>query len=125
MFKKIIKHLKDCFKKGVDIYMNGQEIKAKTLVESLEIGADLLKSAGKGLCAAGHTIARGIHTTIHEIIKGMSNLAKKTTETKENCLMSAAISAGVGIAVGLAYFVRARSFDKNNAVIMAKYSVVE
>ena len=113
----MIKHLKDCLKKGVDIYMNGQEIKAKTLVESLEIGADLLKSAGKGLCAAG----RGIHTTIHEIIDGISNLAKKTTETKENCLMMAAISIGVGVA----YLIRARSFDKNNAVIMANYSVVE
>ena len=115
MFKKMIKHLKDCFKKGVDIYMNGQEIKAKTLIESLEIGADLLKSAGKGLCAAG----RGIHTTIHEIIDGVSNLAKKTTETKENCLMSAVISAGIGVgvlaisaAVSTAYFIRANSFDK-------------
>ena len=125
MFKKIIKHLKDCFKMGVDIYMKEQEIKAKTLVESLEIGADLLKSAGKGLCAVGHTVARGIHTTIHEIINGISNLAEKSVETKENCLMSAVISAGVGIAVGLAYLIRARSFDKNNAVIMAKYSVVE
>ena len=121
MLKKMIKHLKDCFKKGVDIYMNGQEIKAKTLVESLEIGADLLKSTGKGLCAAGHTVGRGIHTTIHEIIDGISNLAKKTTETKENCLMMAAISIGVGVA----YLIRARSFDKNNAVIMANYSVVE
>lgn len=101
MFKKMIKHLKDCFKKGVDIYMNGQEIKAKTLVESLEIGADLLKSAG-----------RGIHTTIHEIINGVSNLAKKTTETKENCLMSAVISAGVGLTISAAYFIRANSFDK-------------
>ena len=97
MFKKMIKHLKDCFKKGVDIYMNGQEIKAKTLVESLEIGADLLKSAG-----------RGIHATIHEIIDGISNLAKKTTETKENCL----ISAVFGIAVVSAYIIKARSFDK-------------
>ena len=104
MFKKMIKHLKDCFKKGVDIYMNEKEIKAKTLVESLEIGADLLKSAGKGLCAAG----RGIHTTIHEIIDGVSNLAKKTTETKENCL----ISAVFGIAVVSAYIIKARSFDK-------------
>ena len=101
MFKKMIKHLKDCLKKGVDIYMNGQEIKAKTLVESLEIGADLLKSAG-----------RGIHTTIHEIIDGVSNLAKKTTEAKENCLMSAVVSAGVGITVSLAYLIKARSFDK-------------
>ena len=117
----MIKHLKDCFKKGVDIYMNGQEIKAKTLVESLEIGADLLKSTGKGLCAAGHTVGRGIHTTIHEIIDGISNLAKKTTETKENCLMT----GGILVAVGLVYFIRARSFDKDNAVIMAKYSVVE
>ena len=125
MFKKMIKHLKDCFKKGVDIYMNGQEIKAKTLVESLEIGADLLKSAGRGLCAAGHTVTRGIHTTIHEIINGISNLAKKTTETKENCLMTGIISTVVGVGVGLAYFMRARSFDKDNAVIMAKYSVVE
>ena len=110
MFKKMIKHLKDCFKKGVDIYMNGQEIKAKTLVESLEIGTDLLKYVG-----------RGIHATIHETINGISNLAKKTTETKENCLMTGVILTGVG----LAYFIRARSFDKNNAVIMAKYSVVE
>ena len=117
MLKKMIKHLKDCFKKGVDIYMKEKEIKAKTLVESLEIGADLLKSAGKGLCAAG----RGIHTTIHEIIDGVSNLAKKTTETKENCLTTAAILGGVCVA----YLMRARSFDKNNAVIMAKYSVVE
>ena len=108
MFKKMIKHLKDCLKKGVDIYMNGQEIKAKTLVESLEIGADLLKSAG-----------RGMHTTIHEIIDGISNLAKKTTETKENCLMTAVISAGVGVgalaisaAVSVSYFIRANSFDK-------------
>ena len=108
MFKKMIKHLKDCFKKGVDIYMNGQEIKAKTLVESLEIGADLLKSAGKGLCVVG----RGIHTTIHEIINGVSNLAKKTTETKENCLMTGIISTAVGVGVGLAYFIRANSFDK-------------
>ena len=119
MFKKIIKHLKDCLKKGVDIYMNGQEIKAKTLVESLEIGTDLLK------CAAGHTVARGIHTTIHEIINGISNLAEKSVETKENCLMSAAISIGVGVSIGVAYLIRARSFDKNNAVIMAKYSVLE
>lgn len=110
----MIKHLKDCLKKGVDIYMNEQEIKAKTLVESLEIGADLLKSTG-----------RGIHTTIHEIINGISNLAKKTTETKENCLMTGIISTVVGVGVGLAYFMRARSFDKNNAVIMAKYSAVE
>ena len=108
MFKKMIKHLKDCFKKGVDIYMNGQEIKAKTLVESLEIGADLLKSAGKGLCGVG----RGIHTTIHEIINGVSSLAKKTTETKENCLMTAVISAGVGLTISAAYFIRANSFDK-------------
>ena len=121
MFKKMIKHLKNCFKKGVDIYMNGQAIKAKTLVESLEIGADLLKSAGRGLCAAGHTITRGIHTTIHETINGITNLAKKTTETKENCLTTAAILGGVCVA----YLMRARSFDKNNAVIMAKYSVVE
>lgn len=106
----MIKHLKDCLKKGVDIYMNGQEIKAKSLIESLEIGADLLKSAG-----------RGIHTTVHEIINGVSNLAKKTTETKENCLMTAAIFGGVCVA----YLIRARSFDKTNAVIMAKYSVVE
>ena len=119
MFKKMIKHLKDCLKKGVDIYMNEKEIKAKTLVESLEIGADLLKSAGKGLCGVGHTVARGIHTTIHEIINGISNLAKKTTETKENCLMSAVISAGVGVgvlaisaAVSASYFIRANSFDK-------------
>lgn len=101
MFKKMIKHLKDCFKKGVDIYMNEKEIKAKTLVESLEIGADLLKSAG-----------RGIHATIHEIIDGISNLAKKTTETKENCLMTGIISTAVGVGVGLAYFIRANSFDK-------------
>ena len=121
MFKKIIKHLKDCLKMGVDIYMKEQEIKAKTLVESLGIGADLLKSAGKGLCAAGHTVARGIHSTIHEIINGISNLAKKTVETKENCLMTAAISIGIGVA----YLIRARSFDKDNAVIMAKYSVVK
>ena len=115
MFKKMIKHLKDCFKKGVDIYMNGQEIKAKTLVESLEIGADLLKSAGKGLCAVGHTVARGIHSTIHEIINGISNLAKKTTETKENCLMTGVISMGVSVgvlAVSMGYFIRANSFDK-------------
>ena len=119
MFKKMIKHLKDCIKKGVDIYMNQQEIKAKTLVESLEIGADLLKSAGKGLCAAGHTAGkglcaagRGIHTTIHEIINGVSNLAEKTVETKENCLMTGVISMGVGVAIGVAYFIRANSFDK-------------
>ena len=114
MFKKMIKHLKDCFKKGVDIYMNGQEIKAKTLVESLEIGADLLKSAG-------HTVARGIHTTIHETINGISNLAKNAVATKENCLMTAAIFGGVCVAC----LIKARSVDKNNAVIMAKYSVVE
>ena len=105
MFKKMIKHLKDCFKKGVDIYMNGQEIKAKTLVESLEIGADLLKSAG-------HTITRGIHTTIHEIINGVSSLAKKTTETKENCLMTTAILVGSLGGVCVAYLIKARSFDK-------------
>ena len=123
MFKKIFKHLKDCIKKGVDIYMNEQEIKAKTLVESLEIGADLLKSAGKGLCSAGHTagkglcsaghtVARGIHSTIHEIIDGISNLANKTTETKENCLMSAVIFGGIGAVVSAAYLIKARSFDK-------------
>lgn len=116
MFKKIFKHLKDCIKKGVDIYMNEQEIKAKTLVESLEIGSDLLKSAGKGLCSAvhtaGHTVARGIHTTIHEVIDGVSNLAKKTTETKENCLMSAVIFGGIGAAVSAAYLIKASSFDK-------------
>lgn len=121
MFKKMIKHLKDCFKKGVDIYMNEKEIKAKTLVESLEIGADLLKSAGKGLCAVGHTVARGIHSTIHEIINGISNLAKNAVATKENCLMTAAILVGVCTAC----LIKARSFDKNNAVIMAKYSVVK
>ena len=112
MFKKIFKHLKDCIKKGVDIYMNEQEIKAKTLVDSLEIGSDLLKSAGKGLCSAGHTVARGIHSTIHEIIDGVSNLAKKTTETKENCLMSAVIFGGIGAAVSAAYLIKASSFDK-------------
>ena len=121
MFKKMIKHLKDCLKKGVDIYMNEQEIKAKTLVESLEIGADLLKSAGKGLCTVGHTVGRGMHTTIHEIIDGISNLAKNAVATKENCL----ITAVFGIAVVSACLIKARSFDKNNAVIMAKYSVLE
>ena len=117
MFKKMIKHLKDCIKKGVDIYMNKEEIKAKTLVESLEIGADLLKSAGKGLCGVG----RGIHATIHETINGISNLAKNAVATKENCLMTAAIFGGVCVAC----LIKARSFDKNNAVIMANYSVVE
>ena len=51
----------------------------------------------------------------------MFKIAKKTVATKENCLMTAAILVGVG----LAYFIKARSFDKNNAVIMANYSVVE
>lgn len=112
MFKKMIKHLKDCFKKGVDIYMNEKEIKAKTLVESLEIGADLLKSAGKGLCAAGHTVGRGIHTTIHEIIDGISNLTKNAVATKENCLMTAAILGGSLVGVCAACLIKARSFDK-------------
>ena len=108
MLKKMIKHLKDCLKKGVDIYMNEKEIKAKTLVESLEIGADLLKSAGKGLCATGHTIARGIHTTIHEIINSISNLIKNAIATKVNCLMTTAILGGVCAAC----LIKARSFDK-------------
>ena len=108
MFKKMIKHLKDCLKKGVDIYMNEKEIKAKTLVESLEIGSDLLKSAGKGLCAAGHTVAKGIHTTIHEIINGISNLTKNAIATKVNCLMTTAILGGVCAAC----LIKARSFDK-------------
>ena len=51
----------------------------------------------------------------------MFKLVKKTLATKENCLMTAAILASVG----LAYLIKARSFDKNNAVIMANYSVVE
>lgn len=121
MFKKMIKHLKDCFKKGVDIYMNQQEIKAKTLVESLEIGADLLKSAGKGLCAVGHTVARGIHTTIHEIINGIGNVVNTATKNKKNSLMTACIFGGVV----LACIINANMVEKNNAVIMAKYSVVE
>lgn len=108
MFKKMIKHLKDCLKKGVDIYMNEKEIKAKTLVESLEISSDLLKSAGKGLCATGHTIARGIHTTIHEIINSISNLIKNAIATKVNCLMTTAILGGVCAAC----LIKARSFDK-------------
>ena len=108
MFKKIFKHLKDCIKKGVDIYMNEQEIKAKTLVESLEISSDLLKSAGKGLCATGHTIARGIHTTIHEIINSISNLTKNAIATKVNWLMTTAILGGVCAAC----LIKARSFDK-------------
>lgn len=108
MFKKMIKHLKDCLKKGVDIYMNEKEIKAKTLVESLEISSDLLKSAGKGLCATGHTIARGIHTTIHEIINSISNLIKNAIATKVNCLMTTAILGGVCAAC----LIKAHSFDK-------------
>ena len=108
MFKKMIKHLKDCLKKGVNIYMNEKEIKAKTLVESLEISSDLLKSASKGLCAAGHTIARGIHTTIHEIINSISNLIKNAIATKVNCLMTTAILGGVCAAC----LIKARSFDK-------------
>ena len=108
MFKKMIKHLKDCLKKGVNIYMNEKEIKAKTLVESLEISSDLLKSAGEGLCAAGHTIARGIHTTIHEIINSISNLIKNAIATKVNCLMTTAILGGVCAAC----LIKARSFDK-------------
>lgn len=108
MFKKMIKHLKDCLKKGVDIYMNEKEIKAKTLVESLEISSDLLKSAGKGLCATGHTIARGIHTTIHEIINSISNLIKNAIATKVNCLMTTAILGGVCAAC----LIKACSFDK-------------
>lgn len=55
----------------------------------------------------------------------MFKLVKKTLATKENCLMSAVISAGVGIGVGLAYFIKAHSFDKNNTVIMAEYTVIE
>ena len=51
----------------------------------------------------------------------MFKLAKKTVATKENCLMTGTILA----AVGLAYLIRARSFDKNNPVITAKYTVVE
>lgn len=51
----------------------------------------------------------------------MFKLVKKSLATKENCLMAAVISAGVGIA----YLIRARSFDKNNPVITAKYTVVE
>ena len=98
MFKKIFKHLKDCIKKGVDIYMNEQEIKAKTLVDSLEIGADLLKSAGNGLCSAGHTIARGIHTTIHEIINSIVNVVNTANKNKKNSLMTACIFGGVFLA---------------------------
>lgn len=55
----------------------------------------------------------------------MFKLAKKTIATKENCLMMAAISTVVGVGVGLAYLIKARSFDKNNTVIMAEYTVVE
>ena len=51
----------------------------------------------------------------------MFKLAKKTIATKENCLITAAILTWVGVA----YLIKARSFDKNNAVIMAKYSAVE
>lgn len=51
----------------------------------------------------------------------MFKLIKNTVATKENCLMTGTILVGVG----LAYFIRARSFDKNDAVIMAKYSVIE
>ena len=51
----------------------------------------------------------------------MFKLVKKTLATKENCLMTAAIFGGVCVAC----LIKARSFDKNNAVIMAKYSVVD
>lgn len=51
----------------------------------------------------------------------MFKLVKKTLATKENCLMTGTILA----AVGLAYLIKARSFDKNNTVIMAEYTVIE
>lgn len=51
----------------------------------------------------------------------MFKLFKKSLATKENCLMT----GGILVAVGLVYFIRARSFDKNNPVITAKYTVVE
>lgn len=51
----------------------------------------------------------------------MFKLAKKTIATKENCLITAAILTSVG----LAYLIKARSFDKNNTVIMAEYTVIE
>ena len=51
----------------------------------------------------------------------MFKLIKNTVATKENCLMTAAILASVG----LAYLIKARSFDKNNTVIMAEYTVIE
>ena len=51
----------------------------------------------------------------------MFKLAKKTIATKENCLITATILTSVG----LAYLIKARSFDKNNTVIMAEYTVVE
>ena len=51
----------------------------------------------------------------------MFKLVKKTLATKENCLMTAVIS----LSVGVAYLIKARSFDKNNPVITAKYTVIE
>ena len=55
----------------------------------------------------------------------MFKLVKKSVATKENCLMTGIISTVVGVGVGLAYLIKARSFDKNNTVIMAEYTVVE
>ena len=51
----------------------------------------------------------------------MFKLVKNTVATKENCLMTGVILTSIGVA----YFLRARSFDKNNPVIMAKYTVVK
>ena len=51
----------------------------------------------------------------------MFKLIKNTVATKEKCLMTGTIIA----AVGLAYLIKARSFDKNNTVIMAEYTVIE
>ena len=51
----------------------------------------------------------------------MFKLVKKSVATKENCLTTAAILGGVCVA----YLIKARSFDKNNTVIMAEYTVIE
>ena len=90
MFKKmksIFENLKGFVKRGVESYMKNEEIKAKALVEVCSIGADLVKTAG-----------RGIHATIHEIIDGIGNIVNTSTKNKKNSLMTACIFGGVALA---------------------------
>ena len=106
MLKKIFENLKGFVKRGVESYMKNEEIKAKALVEVCNIGADLVKTTG-----------RGIHATIHEIIDGIGNIVNTSTKNKKNSLMTACIFGGLSVGVVLAYIINANMVEKNERII--------